>query len=66
MLIGSLWVIWFYRFRRPRYYQTLVGKKNGEFEAKVVWLRSVRERDELLDTVKAESAVIRQFRDGVF
>jgi hypothetical protein len=64
MLIGSLYVIWFYRVRRPRYYQTLVGKKKGKFEAvNVLWVRSARERDELLDSVKAESAVIRKLNE---
>jgi hypothetical protein len=61
MLIGSLWAIWFYWVRRPRFYQALVSKKKGKLEGvNVVWLRSAKERDELLNSVKAEGAIIRK------
>lgn len=48
----SLWVFWFYRYRRPQFYEYLVRKEKGLSEGvNVIWLRSSKETDEFLRSV---------------
>jgi hypothetical protein len=61
--VRCLWAIWFFRARRPRFYEHLVAKKKGIVEGvNVVWLRSAREADEWLDSLKS---AVNQKVDGL-
>jgi hypothetical protein len=50
----SLWVIWFYRFRRPVFYEEFIGKKKGRFEGKnILWLQQPNQAENLIKTLPA-------------
>ena len=57
MANASLWVFWFYRYRRPVYYQDLILKKKGRFEAtNVIWFtRPGRTKDWLEEMILKKS-----------
>jgi hypothetical protein len=46
----SLGVIWFYRVRKPEFYNDLIGKgEKGPYEGKnIIWLQAPRQANELL------------------
>lgn len=53
---GSLWVFWFYRYRRPMFYRDLAGKEKGKLEgANVIWFQWPGKTQAWLEALKADS-----------
>jgi hypothetical protein len=59
----SLWVFWFYWYRRPVFYEKLVRKEKGQMESvNVIWFQWPRETNEWL---KMLSLLVRKESDMI-
>lgn len=54
---SSLWVFWFYWYRRPVFHQDLVGKYKGKLDGiNVIWFQWPGKTQAWLERLKAETA----------
>jgi len=57
---SSLWVFWFYWYRRPAFYEELVGKRKGELEGiNIIWFQWPSKTRQWLGKTEAEAGKLK-------